>query len=348
MGSDTLDSLSQAGGTFLFIFAELTLLFISISYLIGMIQSFIPPEKIRTLLSNKRSYAIAALLGAITPFCSCSTIPFLKGLIRAGTNFGAIIVFLLASPLLNPIIIGLFFVSFGLKAAIYYFASAMLFSILAGLALDKLGFGKYLQPHTSPTPRKATFSLASAPSLSPADSCCSPKPSLAPSSSPCCTPKPVTASPSSSCCSEEKTASQRPTIASASKPALQQAFQDFRQALPYMLIGTAIGAIIYGFVPDTFISRYASADNPLAIPFSAIIGVPLYVRAEAVIPISLGLVEKGMSLGAAMAFIIGSAGASITEVILLKSIFKQPIIIAFLVVVFTMAIATGYLLPLFV
>ncbi|MDF5554789.1 permease, partial [Vibrio parahaemolyticus] len=74
-----------------------------------------------------------------------------------------------------------------------------------------------------------------------------------------------------------------------------------------------------------------------------IIGIPLYIRAEAVIPLSAALVQKGMALGSVMALIIGSAGASLTEVILLKSIFKNQMIAAFLIVILTMAMGAGYL-----
>jgi hypothetical protein len=70
--------------------------------------------------------------------------------------------------------------------------------------------------------------------------------------------------------------------------------------------------------------------------------VPLYIRAETVIPLSAALASKGMGMGAVMALIIGSAGASLTEVILLKSLFKAPMIIAFLVVIFGMAVLTGF------
>jgi len=69
----------------------------------------------------------------------------------------------------------------------------------------------------------------------------------------------------------------------------------------------------------------------------------LYIKAELVIPLSAALTAKGMSLGAVMALIIGSAGASLTEVILLKSIFKSQMVVAFLVVVLGMAVSAGYI-----
>jgi uncharacterized membrane protein YraQ (UPF0718 family) len=73
----------------------------------------------------------------------------------------------------------------------------------------------------------------------------------------------------------------------------------------------------------------------------------LYIRAEAVIPLSAALAAKGMGLGAVMALIIGSAGASLTEVILLKSIFTNKMILAFLTVILSMAVSAGYLYSVF-
>ena len=85
-------------------------------------------------------------------------------------------------------------------------------------------------------------------------------------------------------------------------------------------------AIDFRFAVNLGCSKYAGEGMWYAIPVAAIIGIPLYIRAEAVIPLSAALVQKGMALGSVMALIIGSAGASLTEVILLKSIFKNEMI----------------------
>ncbi|MBB1381853.1 permease, partial [Shewanella sp. SR41-2] len=120
----TQQMLIETLNMFAFLAVELTVLFLVISYFVGILQEYIPPSKIRTILSGKngKGYIVAGLLGAITPFCSCSTIPFLKGLLRANAGFGPMMVFLFASPLLNPIIIGLFAVTFGLKVTAFYFS----------------------------------------------------------------------------------------------------------------------------------------------------------------------------------------------------------------------------------
>jgi uncharacterized membrane protein YraQ (UPF0718 family) len=285
---------------FAFLAVELTVLFLLISYIVGVLQEYIPPSKIQSILSSKngKGYIVAGFLGAITPFCSCSTIPFLKGLLRAKAGFGTMMVFLFASPLLNPIIIGLFAVTFGLKVTAFYFTIAMGVSIAAGYLLEKFGFERYIKPEAYITPESKS----------------------------CAT----------SCGNNIETVSKWTKI-------WHSTWSDFKKVLPYLIGGIALGSMIYGFMPTEFVASVASESNPFAVPIAAVIGIPLYIRAEAVIPLSAALAAKGMGLGAVMALIIGSAGASLTEVILLKSLFKNPMIIAFLTVILSMAVGAGYL-----
>src|SRR5699024_8154391 len=90
-----------------------------------------------------------------------------------------------------------------------------------------------------------------------------------------------------------------------------------------------------------FITAIAGNDNPFAIPVAAVIGIPMYIRVETMIPISEALVAKGMSMGAVIALIIGGAGASLPEVLLLNKLFKPRLLAAFIVAVFTGAVTTG-------
>ncbi|GHB28778.1 hypothetical protein GCM10007094_16700 [Pseudovibrio japonicus] len=288
---------------FAFLAVELTILFLAISYFVGILQEYIPPSRVQKILSsqNGKGYFTAAALGVITPFCSCGTIPFLKGLFRARADFGTMMVFLFASPLISPVIIGLFAVTFGIQIAVFYFAIALTVSIIAGYVLQKLGFEKFVKSEAYAT-------------LSPS-SCGSSNAGGAP-------------------------------VESKWKRIWDATWSDFKKVLPYLIVGISIGSVIYGFMPTDLVSSWAGEDNPLAIPVAAVIGIPLYIRAEAVIPLTAALAGKGMGLGAIMALIIGSAGASLTEVILLKSLFKGQMIAAFLVVVLGMAVSAGVLYTL--
>lgn len=91
---------------------------------------------------------IGAVFGAITPFCSCSTIPVLLGLLDTGVPFGIAMSFLFASPLLNPVIIGLFLTLLGLKVTIIYILITFPAAVGVGMMLEKLGFARYVKSVT--------------------------------------------------------------------------------------------------------------------------------------------------------------------------------------------------------
>jgi len=327
MSPETIAMIKATLEMFIFLAVELTILFLAISYIVGVLQEYIPPEKIESILSSKngKGYFIAALLGSITPFCSCSTIPFLKGLLRAKAGFGPMMVFLFSSPLLNPIVISLFVITFGVKVAILYFSIAMGVSVVAGYVLEKLKFDRFIKTFESNNTSCSTSSCDTS-SKEETTSCCDTSTSEETKTS-CCDTSPEPA----------------PKTINKWRRIWDVAWADFKIALPYLLIGVSIGSIIHSFVPTEFITQYAGDDNPLAIPFAAVIGIPLYLRAITLIPLSEALVLKGMGIGAVMAFIIGSAGASLPEVILLKSMFKNQLILAFLGVVLGMAIFMGIL-----
>lgn len=222
-------------------------------------------------------------------------------------------------------------VTFGWKVTLLYAIIAAGVSVLASIILDSLRFERHIIASKS----------SSANCCSPAKT--SPGTTFTPITASCCraTTKPIIKLQTerneqkiSACCSSTN---------SPIKVAIKDALQQFKDVLPYLLLGVLIGSFIYGFIPSVWIAAHAGADNPFAIPLSAVVGIPLYIRAEAVIPLASVLMTKGMGLGALMALIIGSAGASLTEVILLKSMFRMPMIAAFLTVILGMAILMGYL-----
>lgn len=371
-----LSMLQDAAGMFLFLAVELSLLFIVISAGVSLIRQKIPDHKIQQMMGARKGkgYLLASLLGAVTPFCSCSTIPMLRGLLSAKAGFGPTLTFLFVSPLFNPIIVGLMWVTFGWKVTLLYAIIAAAVSVLASIVLDSLGFERHIVEHknaiSSSCVTGCTDSDVSAKAS--AGSCCGNTKS-APSTAKtnCCDvpAKPVInlktvkngqnvsaycsstsfEQPAVSCCSGETARSVNFTTKTSPAPiklAMKDALQQFKDVLPYLLLGVFIGSFIYGFIPSEWITAHAGTDNPLTIPLSAVVGIPLYIRAEAVIPLASVLMAKGMGLGALMALIIGSAGASLTEVILLKSMFRMPMIVAFLTVILGMAILMGYLTQL--
>lgn len=316
--------LQDALGMFAFLATELSALFLGISLLVGVLQRHIPPAKVEALLSSsrRRGYFLAAGLGAITPFCSCSTIPMLKGLIRARAGFGPMMVFLFASPLLNPIIVVLMVATFGFTLTGIYVSAALGVSLGAGWLLQKLGFDRHIRHEKNEN--TAGCETTTSP----------------------CNAKSKTANCGGSECGSHQ-ATDSAHCNSRYRGLWREIWSDFVDVLPYLLVGIAIGSMIYGFIPTALLEQYAGPDNPLAIPVAAVIGVPLYVRAEAVIPLAAALMAKGVGAGTVLALIIGSAGASLTELILLRSLFTLKLLAAFVTVIIAMAMIAGYATFLF-
>lgn len=282
---------------FLFLTAELTALFIGVSTIVALALMYIPQKQLKAWLSNKGVWGnfLGAIVGSLTPFCACSTIPMTLGLLNAGAPFGPVMSFVIASPLLNPIIIVMVATLVGLKAAAIYFGVTFFASITFGVLLEKTGGAKYVK----------IVRLT--------NSCCGGKTEKVPS-----------------------------TFSGKLQASFKSAWGDFRAIFIYLIIGVGIGSGIYGYVPQEFIVQVAGAQNPLSIPVAAIIGIPLYIRAETSIPIGLALAQKGMSLGAVIALIIGGAGMAIPEMSMLAGIFNKRLVASIVVVIFTTAVIGGY------
>ena len=256
-------------------------------------------------------------------------------------------------------------VSFGWEITLTYIVIAAGVSLLASLLLDKLGFERYvIEPKGTACSKTAAVAAPIQDALAAQSTCCTAAPVVADTpiaKTSCCTAAPAEEeilAAKAICCNTQKPVSSCATANTKNdqgqaKTALNyrlaglDAWQQFKDVLTYLAIGVLLGSFIYGFVPAEWIAKHAGSDNPFAVPLSAVIGIPLYIRAEAVIPLASSLLGKGMGIGAVMALIIGSAGASLTEVILLKSMFKTPMIVAFLTVILGMAVMMGYLVTSF-
>ncbi|MGE5423551.1 MAG: permease [Ignavibacteriales bacterium] len=287
---------------FLTIMAELSVLFIGISALVALVFMYVPTDKFKDWMAGKGIWGniMAVLFGAVTPFCACSTVPITLGLLQAGVPFGTVISFVIASPLMDPLIFTLLVAFMGWKVAIAFFVLTSAAAVIFGLILDKIGGpdqvkrvrikgGGYMATEEIPHAFKDKLKLS-----------------------------------------------------------FLKAWGDFRAVFIYMIIGVAIGAAIYGYLPATLLTRFAGPENPFAVLIAATIGLPLYIRVESAIPIGIALMDKGVSIGAVIALIISGAGVAIPELTMFASIFERKTIIAFVIIVFITAIVSGLFINMLV
>lgn len=142
-----MNSFTNSVKYFITITAELTVLFLGISTMVALLLMYMPQEKIKNWMSTKGIWGnfIGAFIGALTPFCACSTIPLTLGFIEAGITFGAIMSFVISSPLLNPIILAMLVALMGWQACVTYFIVVFGGAVVFGVILEKTGGAKLVK-----------------------------------------------------------------------------------------------------------------------------------------------------------------------------------------------------------
>src|SRR5574344_2808657 len=127
---------------------KIVLLLFLISVIMGVINAYFPIDRLRTYLTTHKlyglQYLLASLFGAITPFCSCSSIPLFLGFVKGGIPLGVTFAFLITSPLVNAVAVAMFLGTFGLKITIIYVVSGMLLGLIGGFIRGKMKLEDYL------------------------------------------------------------------------------------------------------------------------------------------------------------------------------------------------------------
>lgn len=148
LGLDNETAFGSAVNFFVYDSIKILLLLCLISALMGIVNAYFPVERLRNYLSSHRlyglQYLLASLFGAITPFCSCSSIPLFIGFVKGGIPLGVTLSFLITSPLVNEVAVAMFLGSFGIKATLVYVISGILLGCVGGFVLGRMHLEPYL------------------------------------------------------------------------------------------------------------------------------------------------------------------------------------------------------------
>lgn len=285
-------------------------LFIGASFLVGLAQEYLPPERVERALRGHdegSGNVAAAGLGAVTPFCSCSTVPVLAGLLQAGAPLGLAFSFLLASPLVNEIAVLLLVGLFGIEVTVYYVVITLVAAVIGGLVIGRLGLTEQIK----------TVRITDDPDQAIA-----------------------TDGGTADCCAGGTTRTER-THRQHVESAARDAWSFFVDTLPYLILGIVIGALIHGVVPVDVLRTVLGPENPLAVPLAALAGAPVYVSLSGMLPIAASLSGQGIAIGTVLAFVVGGAGVSIPNLILLNKLFKRRLLLVYAGTVVTIGTIVG-------
>ncbi len=272
-------------------------------YIIAILRASLDTEKVRTFLQGKSrgfGYLIAAMFGAITPFCSCSSIPLFLGFTSAKIPLGITMSFLITSPMINEVAIALLGGLLGFKFTIIYVVTGMTAGILGGIFLDSIGAEKHLTD-------LGNQASAMAAGITDADM---------------------------------KQDHIRLTMKDRHIFAKAEVGTIFSRIWKWVLIGVGVGAILHGFVPEEFITDNLGAGQWWSVPIAVLLGIPLYSNATGMIPIAESLLLKGLPVGTTIALMMSTVAASFPEFVLLRQVMKPKLLVIFffmLLVFFTCA-----------
>jgi uncharacterized membrane protein YraQ (UPF0718 family) len=148
LGLDAQSRLGSAVDFFLYDTTKILILLFVISSIMGVINAYFPIDRLRSYLTTHKLYGLqyffASLFGAITPFCSCSSIPLFIGFVKGGIPLGVTFAFLITSPLVNEVAVAMFLGTFGVKITLVYVISGMLLGMVGGFVLGKMRLERYL------------------------------------------------------------------------------------------------------------------------------------------------------------------------------------------------------------
>ncbi len=277
------------------VFKILFLIFTVVT-LIAFIRSFFDPNKFKKSLL-KLPFGLgnlgAAVFGAVTPFCSCSSIPLFIGFIESRLPLGIAFSFLITSPLVNEVAFVVMGGLFGWKLAFIYAISGIVLGVVGGLVIGSLNMEKEVILE-DPEGKRMESEM----------------------------PK---------------------TIEKKIKFALNFGWWTFKRLLPYIIVGVGIGAVIHGYVPQDFFTDTIGKFEILSVPVATLVGIPIYAGCSTVVPIIFSITANGVPLGTSLAFMMGIAGLSLPEAVMLKRILSFKLLAVFFGLVAVGIVMIGYL-----
>jgi uncharacterized membrane protein YraQ (UPF0718 family) len=274
---------------FIFEFPKVMLLLTLIIFFVGIIRTFFTPERTRKALEGKRTFTgnvMAAMLGIVTPFCSCSAIPLFLGFVEAGVPLGVTFSFLIAAPMINEVAIILLYGLFGWKVALIYVVTGLTIAIIAGWVIGILKLEKWVEHWV--------YEIK---------------------------------------VGQNELVDNKISFETRIKMGFEAVKEIVGKVWIYVALGIAVGAGAHGYVPEDFMAALMGKSAWYSVPLSILIGIPLYSNAAGIVPIVSVLIEKGASLGTALAFMMSVIGLSLPEMVILRKVLKLPLIFTFIAVV---------------
>ena len=296
---------------FLYDTAKILLLLVSLIYAIAWARAGLNVERVRDYLSGKArglGYFLGSAFGAVTPFCSCSSIPLFLGFTTANIPVGITMSFLITSPLINELAVVLLWGLLGWKITVAYVVVGMAAGIIGGCIMDAIKAERWLHP-------AILEAIASMPAQSAVITASSP--------------------------------ARKISVRERHNFAWSETSTIFRRVWKWVIIGVALGAGLHGFVPDNWFAQHLGAGEWWSVPLSVLLGVPLYSSVTGIIPVMESLLGKGLPIGTTLAFCMSTVVVSLPEMIMLRQVMTLRLLSVFVGYLLIMFTIVGWLFNIF-
>lgn len=305
-----LEAGSALGGAVHFFVEDVSKIFVLLVvmiYLIALLRASLDVERVRDYLAGKNKgvgYFLGSIFGAITPFCSCSSIPVFLGFTSAGIPLGITMAFLITSPLINEVAVLLLMSLLGWKFTLLYVAVGMTVGMLGGLLLDAIKAERWLQSFAAEALVRGRQMAAS---------------------------------------NAVPTTQRVLSFTERHQFAKAEALEIFGRVWKWVIIGVGLGAALHGFVPEGWVETHLGQGQWWSVPAAVLVGIPLYSNATGIIPVMESLLANGLPIGTTLAFCMSTVAASFPEFILLKQVMQWRLLAVLLVVLLTAFTLVGWI-----
>ncbi|AEG12980.1 permease [Shewanella baltica] len=305
-----LEAGSALGGAVHFFVEDVSKIFVLLVvmiYFIALLRASLDVERVRDYLAGKNKgvgYLLGSIFGAITPFCSCSSIPVFLGFTSAGIPLGITMAFLITSPLINEVAVLLLMSLLGWKFTLLYVAVGMTVGMLGGLLLDAIKAERWLQSFAAEALVRGRQMAVS---------------------------------------NEVSTTERVLSLSERHEFAKAEALEIFGRVWKWVIIGVGLGAALHGFVPEGWVETHLGQGQWWSVPAAVLVGIPLYSNATGIIPVMESLLANGLPIGTTLAFCMSTVAASFPEFILLKQVMQWRLLAVLLVVLLTAFTLVGWI-----
>lgn len=294
--------------------AKILLLLVALIYAIAWARAGLNVERVRDYLSGKAKgvgYFLGSAFGAVTPFCSCSSIPLFLGFTTASIPLGITMSFLITSPLINELAVVLLWGLLGWKITVAYVVVGMTAGIIGGCLMDAIKAERWLHP----------FILEAMGSM-PAQT------------------EEASGTGTDPACPSRITLRQRHDFAWSETSTI------FRRVWKWVIIGVGLGAALHGFVPENWFAEHLGAGEWWSVPLSVLLGIPLYSSVTGIIPVMESLLTKGLPIGTTLAFCMSTVVVSLPEMLMLRQVMTGKLLAVFVGYLLLMFTLVGWLFNL--